>query len=87
MRDGAAPFVGCIVGEVAMAPAVPPAQDQACHVPLARCQLALSNGPSSLGSEFTATDLEDLWWLLNQQFGMIEPCCTSMSWIWEAAMK
>lgn len=55
MRDGAAPFVGCIVGEVAMAPAVPPAQDQACHVPLARCQLALSNGPSSLGSELRGT--------------------------------
>lgn len=30
------------------------------------------------------TDLEDLWWLLNQKFGR---SCTSMSWIWEAAMK
>ena len=39
---------------LAMAPAVPPAQDHTCHVPLAPCQLALSNGPSSLGSEFTA---------------------------------
>ena len=54
IRDGAAPFVACIVGEVAMVPAMPPAQDQASHAALASCQLALSNQPSRVGSDFTA---------------------------------